>query len=102
MSNVLRHIFITGGTGFFGRSLLRYLQKLTHHETFRVTILSRNPNQFLTAYPEFTDNKFITLKKGEYKIENLPWGEKFTHFLHAATDSTLDLNLLPSNDLINV
>lgn len=96
MSNVLRHIFITGGTGFFGRSLLRHLQKLTYHETFRVTILSRDPNKFLTAYPEFAGHKFITLRKGDIQDrESLPWDDKFTHFLHAATDSTLGFKLTP-------
>ena len=59
-----RHIFITGGTGFFGKSILDY--RLRHPEFARsatLTILSRNPGTFITANPTLANQpglRFIT------------------------------------------
>lgn len=96
MNNVTKHIFLTGGTGFFGRSLLRYWHKFTRQEYLKVTILSRNPNAFLANYPEFSGHQSITFRKGDIQDrDSLPWNENFTHILHAATDSTLGFRLTP-------
>jgi nucleoside-diphosphate-sugar epimerase len=49
-----RHIFLTGGTGFVGRTLLDYLEEvaLVHGQRFRVTVMSRSPDQFLSRWPK--------------------------------------------------
>ena len=43
-------LFISGGTGFFGRSLLRRIAEINKHINIKdsaVTVLTRNPDVFL-------------------------------------------------------
>lgn len=87
-------LLLTGGTGFFGRAILRHLLASGSSESTSkstsIVVLSRNPNQFLAAHPEFSDQTSITFVKGNIQQrDSLPWGESFTHVLHAATDSTI-------------
>jgi len=88
-------LFFTGGTGFFGRALLRHYLSLGE-STLQSIVLSRNPEQFLAAYPKFSGHPSITFLKGDIqKPDTLPWGHSFTHVLHAATDSTIGPSLTP-------
>jgi UDP-glucuronate decarboxylase len=91
------HLFITGGTGFFGRALLR--SKLTNHPAWQgvnsVTVLTRQPNRFLKQYPEFMDLDWLRFHQGDVlKPESLPIGS-FSHIIHAAADSTVGPSLSP-------
>jgi dTDP-glucose 4,6-dehydratase len=91
-------IFLTGGTGFFGKALLRNWAALEQkgEEMPRVTLLSRNPNRFETKYPALVAHQWLSLVQGDVcNPDSLPTGEKFTHILHAATDSTLGPELSP-------
>ena len=88
-------LFLTGGTGFFGRSLLRYCLNLKDYD-LRVLVLSRDPRRFLQLYPEFDSTSLFEFIKGDVQqSDTLPWDKKFTHVLHAATDSTLGPTLTP-------
>jgi len=88
-------LFITGGTGFFGRSLLRRMLEISRHIDLKdgaVTVLARNPDAFLNSYPEFSKENWLRFRKGDIlqsleKISNE--GLKYSHVLHAAADSTL-------------
>lgn len=89
-------LLLTGGTGFFGRALLRHY--LSHRQglPLDIVVLSREPERFQTAYPELSDCPWLTYHKGDIQNrESLPWGESFSHVLHAATDSTLGPSLSP-------
>ena len=46
------HLFVTGGTGFFGKALLRYWQMNPEviNAYTKITLLSRNPDQFIANY----------------------------------------------------
>lgn len=91
-------ILITGGTGFFGRALLRHwMQLLKSGVTIpNVAILSRSPKKFLTEYPEFAGHEWLTIHKGDIlNPKSLPTNVAFTHLLHGATDSTLGPLLSP-------
>lgn len=91
-----KKLLLTGGTGFFGRALLRYLITNRHDNRFAIVVLSREPERFQTAYPELSECPWLTYHKGDIQNrESLPWGESFTHVLHAATDSTLGPSLSP-------
>lgn len=87
-------IFLTGGTGFFGRSLLRHLgdKNKANKCVDRVAVLTRSPNFFLENNPEFSNCGWLTFIKGD--IENpatfAALTQKFTHVIHMASDSTVE------------
>jgi len=62
----------------------------------QVLVLSRNPRNFLEKYPEFSGHEWLRFHAGDIMdSDSLPTGEKFTHILHTATDSTLGPKLSP-------
>lgn len=86
-----KHVLLTGGTGFFGRALLRYWmeQFSIGINSSKITLLSRNPAAFVQQFPEFSDLPWLHFAKGDIcDPETLPHGIAFTHILHAAADST--------------
>lgn len=92
------HILLTGGTGFFGKALLRHWSDLASRgqDIATVTLLSRDPDRFATQYPELVAKQWLFLCKGDVcNPDSLPKGQSFTHVLHAATDSTLGPRLTP-------
>lgn len=100
-------IFITGGTGFFGRSLLRYLidANCDQIDRFKLTLLTRSRQTFLSLYPEFKDIKWINFHEGNIlNPKSFPKSQSFTHILHAAADSTFGSRLSPLdryNQIVN-
>jgi len=85
-------LFLTGGTGFFGKSILRYLQSifLTQKQgpAFELVVMSRNPQLFLQRHPEFMTCSWLKFHQGDMNDrQSFPIGEKFTDVLHAAADS---------------
>lgn len=96
--NQMPRIFLTGGTGFFGRALLRHwIEQYSHGlAALDVTILTRLPDTFLVRYPEFRGVPWLKFHAGDIlNPDSLPKGQFFTHVLHAATDSTLGPQLSP-------
>lgn len=86
-------LFITGGTGFFGKwlveSLLYANEKLSLH--LNITILTRNPEYFLQHMPHLKNHPYLFFVKGDvrnFSLENM----LFTHIIHAATDASQTLN----------
>lgn len=91
-----QRILLTGGTGFFGRALLRHLLSFGLDPGTHISILSRQPDRFLAAHPELGGCDQFTFIKGDIQDrDSLPWDVPFTHILHAATDSTLGPSLIP-------
>ena len=91
------HIFVTGGTGFFGKALLRYWSGYESAElsNARFTLLSRNPEKFRSANGRLISDLNAQLIQGDIlKPESLP-EDNYTHIIHAATDSTTGLQLSP-------
>jgi UDP-glucuronate decarboxylase len=87
-------LFLTGGTGFFGRSLLRHIAARNRdggNSAIRVTVLARSPSEFLGRFPEFAGHAWLSFCKGDMLLgaPGFPDGGPFTHVLHAAADSTL-------------
>jgi dTDP-glucose 4,6-dehydratase len=83
-------ILITGGTGFFGKALLRYWceQDDLGLNVPSIYILSRSPELFINSYPEFRFRKWLTFYKADILMPlSIPEGP-YTHILHAAADST--------------
>lgn len=91
MPAAVPHLLLTGGTGFFGRSLLRYWMDAGGGlAPQQVTLVSRDPGRFAKNYPEFQTCAWLELVQGDIcDAASLPWGRTFTHVIHAAADSTL-------------
>jgi len=102
---VNQRILLTGGTGFFGRALLRHFLSFGMASNTSVCVLSRDPQRFLNTYPEFANCEGIGFVQSDIEDHNsLPWDQTFTHVLHAATDSTAGPQLLPLqrfNQIVN-
>lgn len=80
------HVFITGGTSFFGKWLMESL--LWADETLglelRITALSRCPQRFLANMPHLVERKALRLLEGDVaKLEDGAVGV-FSHVIHAA------------------
>lgn len=87
-------LLLTGGTGFFGKALLRHW--LAAPAAVSVTVLSRNPEGFLAHNPEFAALPWLRFHQGDIlDLASLPAHGAFTHVLHAAADSTLGPRLTP-------
>jgi UDP-glucuronate decarboxylase len=87
---------LTGGTGFFGRALLRFFlaSGMADHST--VCVISRDPERFQAAYPQLSSCERISFVRADIEDrQSLPWDQQFTHVLHAATDSTVGPKLTP-------
>ena len=86
-------VFITGGTGFFGRWLLEslYFAKKRLNLATEIVVLSRDPERFLKKAPQLAPCKDITWIKGDVRNFQFPTGI-FTHVIHAATEASAKLN----------
>ncbi|TAG09864.1 MAG: NAD-dependent epimerase/dehydratase family protein [Verrucomicrobia bacterium] len=80
-------LFITGGTGFFGRWLLESF--LFANRSLRLNakavVLTRNPENFHRIAPELAGSPLITLVVGDVTGFRIPRGS-FTHLIHAASE----------------
>lgn len=91
-------IFVTGGTGFFGRALLRHWMASEEAGSFSedVGILTRSPQVFLDSYPEFSKLSWLKLFKGDVlEYSSLPKNIEIDRIIHAATESTNGAFLTP-------
>lgn len=89
-------ILLTGGTGFFGRALLRHFIASGIGAESSLWVLSREPHRFQAAHPDLASSEQISFVQGDIQVrESLPWNQSFTHILHAATDSTHGPQLTP-------
>ena len=88
----MHRIFITGGTGLFGKSILDY--RLRHPEFLRdaeLTILSRDPTAFKAANPILANQSGVTFVAGDVRDFNLTDVE-FDAIIHAATPAVTTLS----------
>jgi len=79
-------IFISGGTGFFGKSILDYLN-INDSWKGRLYILSRNPDKFCNENPELINLPGLNFVKGDirdFEYSSLP---NFDYVIHAATEA---------------
>jgi len=84
-----KSLFITGGTGFFGKWLLGTLGHVDSELSLglQLTVLSRDPASFLRQYPDAADAKTFHFLKGnvaEFSRDDA----RYDYIIHAATDTT--------------
>jgi nucleoside-diphosphate-sugar epimerase len=82
-----QQLFITGGTGFFGRWLLESFLAANHRFALntRATVLTREPAKFRSSCPHLANHPAITLLQGDVQTFPFPEGE-FSFVIHAAAD----------------
>lgn len=81
-------VFITGGTGFFGRSILSAGLKADF------TVLSRDPDAFKKKYPELS--KGVSFIRGDIRDVKFP-REHFDYIIHGAADADSKSRNRPDN-----
>lgn len=88
-----KRIFMTGGTGFIGRWMLRALADANRRLGIGVEIdvLTRDPDAFAKREPELAAAKGFRLVRGDVLAPGTP-GSLYDYVLHAATEASADLN----------
>jgi len=83
-------LFITGGTGFFGRWLLEGLIHANARLGLRISavVLTRNAAAFRGEAPALATNPAIAFHEGDLARFSFPDGE-FSHVLHMGTTSSV-------------
>lgn len=81
-------IFITGGTGFFGKWLIEVLASAerTLGLKMEAVILSRDPAAFLDTLPHLRELPWLTFQQGDITSFRVPNGA-FSHLIHGAASS---------------
>ena len=89
-----KHIFITGGTGFFGKWLLASFLYAQEKEQLgaKLFVLTRNPESFLDQYPFFRDDQSIQFIAGDIRTYAFDLAEPIDYIIHAATAASAELN----------
>lgn len=86
-------VFLTGATGFFGIWLLETLLAANRELSLglRILALSRNPAGFAEKAPHLARDPAVSWITGDVRDFPFPAGP-VTHVIHAATESTSNLN----------
>ncbi len=89
-----RRIFMTGGTGFFGKWLLHCFLGLRNAQNLKVsmTVLSRDPKGFLDSCPKFVDQPGLDFIAGDVRSFTPPAGRTFDLVIHGATAASAKLD----------
>lgn len=87
----MKRIFITGGTGFFGKSILSCRARGISVPPCECTILSRDPERFRRDNPELADQEGLHFVQGDIRNFEFPGGP-FDVIVHAATPAVTTLS----------
>ena len=84
-----QHLFVTGGTGFFGCWLVESFLHINSSLALdaHITVLSRDPERFLAKVPHLRGQAALTLHAGDVRDFRFPAGE-FPYVIHAATEAS--------------
>jgi len=83
-----KHVFMTGGTGFFGCWLLESFARANDELGLNATacVLTRNPKRFAAKAPHLANHPAIRLHYGDIRSFEYPRAQ-FSFIIHAATQS---------------
>ena len=80
-----KKIFVTGGTGFFGKWLLESFEWANSRLNLNaeLMVLSRDPDSFKTKNPHFTHSQCIRFCRGDVRNFKFP-REHFDFIIHVS------------------
>ncbi|MCF7363428.1 NAD(P)-dependent oxidoreductase [Vibrio diazotrophicus] len=90
-----KRIFITGGTGFFGKWILETINYLNFNNKLNIsaTVLSRNPESFKNKNFRLCNSVNISFIEGDVRdFDYKDIRQEFDYIIHAATDASATLN----------
>ena len=95
-----KRIFITGGTGFFGKSMLDYRLRHPEWEWAKTewVVLSRSPERFIEMNSKLANQAGVSFVAGDIRDFTFPEGH-FDAIIHAATSA---VTTLLDNEMISV
>jgi dTDP-glucose 4,6-dehydratase len=84
-----QHIFVTGGTGFFGRWILESFAFINERLALgaHMTVLTRDPAAFAAKAPALATHHHIHFLEGDVRHLSSEHAGQFPYFIHAATES---------------
>jgi dTDP-glucose 4,6-dehydratase len=82
------HLFVTGGTGFFGRWMLETFLRANDELGLGagVTVLTRDPSRFQEAAPHVAGHALVSMHQGDVTTFEFPRSD-VSHILHMATEA---------------
>jgi nucleoside-diphosphate-sugar epimerase len=88
-----QRIFVTGGTGFFGKWLLESFAFANAELDLgaELVTLTRHKRRFLSEMPHLVEREDVQFHEGDVRSFEFLDGE-FSHIIHAATDASATLN----------
>lgn len=97
-------IFITGGTGFFGKWLLHTFRDLCtiRRVNLSLTVLSRDPERFLSCNSSFVDLPSLQFVTGDVRTFNFSSLPPFDFFIHGATAASAQLERDHPDEMFSV
>lgn len=90
-----KRIFITGGTGFFGKSMMRHCPGFKEND---IVILTPDPENRAEEFPMLRENARITFLRGDVRDFPFPDGD-FDFIFHGATTSG---KIIPDDEMRSV
>jgi nucleoside-diphosphate-sugar epimerase len=96
-----KRLFITGGTGFFGRWILETFTHANDRLSLGASavVLTRNPQSFALKATHLIDRHDLKLLQGDVRDFHFPDGD-FSHVIHAGTTSSAPVEPLEMFDTI--
>lgn len=85
----MSRVFITGGTGFFGKSMLDLRLRRADLREDEWTILSRNPDAFRSRFPLLAGQPGVSFVRGD--VRDFAAAGRFDDVIHAATAAVTTL-----------
>lgn len=89
----MKRLFVTGGTGFWGKSMLDYRLRYPEWEWAKAEwiVLSRNPELFKSEFPALAGQDGVSFVSGDVRDFSFPNG-RFDAIVHAATSAVTTLS----------